>query len=216
MLCLLDTDLFDEDFYEAVEKADRRIFSTDKLSRGKMLSVYGRALLGFMLWENYGIEGFSYDYGKEGKPYLKNENIYFNISHSGKYVLCCTDKQEIGCDIEKVKEYNPKISKRFFTEKENELLENSDFKEKLFTKMWTNKESILKKTGVGITGGLDSYCFADYAHEDSFSAYGYVFSCFSLPDYELTLCAKSREKELLFVSKEKFTSYINAVNSKNT
>ena len=38
-------------------------------------------------------------YGKHGKPYLKNySDVYFNISHSGKYVMCAAGDMEMGVE----------------------------------------------------------------------------------------------------------------------
>ena len=38
---------------------------------------------------------------KYGKAYISNhENIHFNLSHSGKMVLCAISDMEVGADIE--------------------------------------------------------------------------------------------------------------------
>ncbi|MCI9438396.1 MAG: 4'-phosphopantetheinyl transferase superfamily protein [Lachnospiraceae bacterium] len=42
----------------------------------------------------------AYRYGKEGKPYLRDMPFYFNLSHSGEYVLCVIATEEIGADIQ--------------------------------------------------------------------------------------------------------------------
>ena len=44
----------------------------------------------------------AYYYGEHGKPMRRNEEICFNLSHSGKYVLCAVSEMEIGCDIESI------------------------------------------------------------------------------------------------------------------
>ncbi|MCL0028295.1 hypothetical protein M1M88_01070 [Peptococcaceae bacterium] len=39
-----------------------------------------------------------------GKPFLKNTNdLYFNVSHSGEWVVCAIHHHPIGIDIEQVK-----------------------------------------------------------------------------------------------------------------
>ncbi|MBR5438352.1 MAG: 4'-phosphopantetheinyl transferase superfamily protein [Clostridia bacterium] len=211
MVCILNINDFDDAFFEKVRQADEKIFFSDKAGKGKKLSLYGRALLGYMLCNNYGIESFSYRYERKGKPYLKDENLFFSISHSGCYVLCCVSDKECGCDIEKIKEYNPKIPRRFFTEKETAALESHNEKECSFTRIWTLKESVLKKTGDGISGGLDSYCFADYVDKRSFEAFGCCFSCFSLDGYEISVCSSETEKELTVVPKERIEEYISGI-----
>lgn len=66
----------------------------------------------------------AYCYGEHGKPMRKKKDIYFNLSHSGNYVLCVLASEEIGCDIEKIREVKWKLAKRFFSEKEYDILEH--------------------------------------------------------------------------------------------
>lgn len=40
--------------------------------------------------------------GEHGKPYLKDrKDMFFNLSHSGDYVLCAVSDREVGADIQK-------------------------------------------------------------------------------------------------------------------
>lgn len=80
--------------------------------------------------EKINIHG-AYCYGKHGKPMRKDREVYFNLSHSGKYVLCVVAETEIGCDIEKVKEVKWKLAKRFFSEGEYDFLERLGRQEKI-------------------------------------------------------------------------------------
>ena len=73
----------------------------------------------------------AYYYGEHGKPMRRNEEVCFNLSHSGKYVLCAVSEMEIGCDIEKIKEVKWKLAKRFFSEKEYDFLVRPGRQEKL-------------------------------------------------------------------------------------
>ena len=41
-------------------------------------------------------------YNENRKPYVKNNPIYFNISHSGEYIVCVVSDKEIGVDIQEV------------------------------------------------------------------------------------------------------------------
>ncbi len=212
MLYLLNTEDFDDKFMEEIKDAERKVFLSDKLLRGNRHSLCGRVLLGYILKKYYGIDSFSYRYGEGGKPYLENSDIYFSISHSGNYVVCCISEKEIGCDIEKIKDYNPKVGKRFFTGKEAELLENKDTEDIFFARLWTLKESILKKEGTGISGGLDTYCFADYIGEESFNAYGYSFFSHRFGEYMLSVCSENTDVKTDFVSKEKIAEFIRTLN----
>lgn len=82
------------------------------------------------------------------------KEVVFNLSHSGNYVLCAfSDRpgEEVGCDIEVVKTYLPRIAKRFFTDAEYQRLEEADKGEQsdLFFRHWVLKESFMKATRLG-------------------------------------------------------------------
>jgi 4'-phosphopantetheinyl transferase len=57
---------------------------------------------------------------KFGKPMLENQEIHFNISHSGGYVVCAVSDSPIGVDIEQTNPNIKSISSRFLTKKELE------------------------------------------------------------------------------------------------
>lgn len=94
-----------------------------------------------------------------GKPYFENCPIFFNISHSFDKVICVLSDCQIGCDIEKIRDFNPKLPNRFFHKKENEIIMETDAKNrnKLFFQIWTLKESYLKYLGCGLKKPLNSF-----------------------------------------------------------
>lgn len=98
-----------------------------------------------------------YRYGEAGKPYFKDLPYYFNLSHSGNYVLCALSDVEIGADIQQHCGKNvEKLAQRFFSEHETVALEQAgEEREKLFYKLWTRKEAYGKLTGKGIAGVLE-------------------------------------------------------------
>ncbi|MCL0100696.1 hypothetical protein M1N80_02650 [Peptococcaceae bacterium] len=62
-----------------------------------------------------GIKNMSFVENNYGKPFLKNTNdLYFNVSHSGEWVVCAIHHHPIGIDIEQVKKIEIDIAKRFF------------------------------------------------------------------------------------------------------
>ncbi len=88
-------------------------------------------------------------YNEYGKPYLKNNAIYFNISHSGIYTALVIADTEVGIDIEKIQ--MPKNALlHVCTEEERKLINNAED----FTLMWVKKESYVKYLGIGISYGL--------------------------------------------------------------
>lgn len=80
-----------------------------------------------------------------GKPYYEN-GPYFNVSHSGHYIVMAVSNKEIGVDIEENinKDMSPLI--RIFNEAEAKMIkEHSDF-----YYLWCAKESLIKCMGGSI------------------------------------------------------------------
>lgn len=100
----------------------------------------------------------SYRYGDNGKPYYEDIPLFFNISHSGEYVLCAVSSREVGADIQKIQSADlMKLTKRFFSEPECRALEccESDREQQgLFFGLWSRKEAYGKLTGEGVTAAL--------------------------------------------------------------
>lgn len=96
---------------------------------------------------------------KYGKAYISNyDNIHFNLSHSGKIVLCAISDMEVGVDIE----YNDptidlNIAKNYFYNSEYESIMKSNEPSAEFFKYWVLKESYMKYTGLGMNLELDSF-----------------------------------------------------------
>ena len=111
--------------------------------------------------EKINIDG-AYCYGEHGKPMRKDGKVCFNLSHSGKYVLCAVAETEIGCDIEKVKEVKWKLAKRFFSEGEYDFLERLGRQERIIKREKISEqgkadkqEKIAKQEEVGKQRNVD-------------------------------------------------------------
>jgi len=107
---------------------------------------------------------------EKGKPYFKNyPHFHFNISHSDNAVTVVVCDGAVGIDCEKIQKANPKLAKRFFTEKENAYInENPLESDTRFFEIWTKKEAFLKLSGKGITIPLDSFDVTDGSLNESF------------------------------------------------
>ena len=58
-------------------------------------------------------------FGENGKPVLKeNIGIYFNLSHSGRYVAGVFSDSEVGIDVEQIRKGQMKVAERFFCPEE--------------------------------------------------------------------------------------------------
>ena len=81
-----------------------------------------------------------------GKPYFDN-GPFFNISHSGKYVLMAVSTSEVGVDIEEMKNKDMSALVRIFNEAEAKMIkEHSDF-----YYLWCAKESLIKCMGLSVS-----------------------------------------------------------------
>ena len=81
-----------------------------------------------------------------GKPFFEN-GPYFNISHSGKYIVMAVSDKEVGVDIEENVEKNMSSLIRIFNEAEARMIkEHADF-----YYLWCAKESLIKCIGSSIS-----------------------------------------------------------------
>ena len=156
-------------------------------------SILGRVLLDKALTE-LGVGEYTVEYISNEKPVLRSEKgLYFNISHSGDFVALALAQDEVGCDIQEIREYNPRVAKRNYCEKETQYIENSPHKDESFIRLWALKESVLKFTGKGISGGLSSYDFSPFVGEKKFTAYGCNFYVEKIENTYFALCHKNAE-----------------------
>lgn len=81
-----------------------------------------------------------------GKPFFEN-GPYFNISHSGKYIVMAVSDKEVGVDIEESVEKDMSSLIRIFNEAEAKMIkEHADF-----YYLWCAKESLIKCIGSSIS-----------------------------------------------------------------
>jgi 4'-phosphopantetheinyl transferase len=181
--------------------------SQQKINRYKNLPDLQRSLLGEVILRkklaektgNYTNE-ISIEKSEKGKPYLiENQNHYFNISHSGKWVVVAFANEDVGVDIEKIRPINYRIAKRFYSKTEFAKLDKKKGQEKLeyFFDLWTLKESYLKLLGKGLTKSLSSFTIQKsenkFSLKDGQSEISSVFfNQYVLdPEYKLSVCSFS-------------------------
>lgn len=92
----------------------------------------------------------------EKKPFILNNPVHFNVTHSGNWVLIAIAETEVGIDVEQKKQdfaYQELLADNF-SEKETAFINSSKNSLDSFYVLWTRKESLLKATGKGITAAL--------------------------------------------------------------
>lgn len=112
-------------------------------------------LLKDVLKNELNITNYELTFNKYNKPYLKNRNIYFNISHDKNTTVLVTCDKEIGVDIEYYT-YKESVMKKYYNEFEQQEIINSNNKEYEFTRIWVMKEAFVKMKGQGISYGLQN------------------------------------------------------------
>ncbi len=197
-----------------------------KKTRQQVLSA---ALLLSYITEKYldiSLQKMKISLNKHGKPFFVNySNIFFNISHSGKWVACAISKYPVGVDIQKIRKLNlMKLANRFFSQSEVSKIHElkSDLISDYFYSLWVLKESYLKATGTRLVFALNNISFqlAYNVNKKNFNEiiqlkcnksnqFNYKLYNFN-KNYKLALCVKCAKK----VELPKFFQIINYRNKK--
>ena len=103
-----------------------------------------------------------FSYSEFGKPFLKDSNLRFNVSHSGnKGIIAVNIEDELGIDIELKREVPDllSLSGRFFSKSEVTELSKTDSGKLTdsFFYCWTRKEAFIKAVGSGLQYPLNSF-----------------------------------------------------------
>ncbi len=118
----------------------------------KLRSLVGElSLIELLNKNNIKYQDIEIIYNEFGKPLIKDLKYFYNISHSGDYVICTLSNKPIGIDIEKIKDIDLKISNQFATNKEKEYIRNN----KTFFQIYTLKEAYFKMLGTNLNNILD-------------------------------------------------------------
>jgi len=176
------------------ERVRDRLNSTSKLQ-----TVAGELLARYSVGQFLGKadQEINLVFGDKGKPRINNlQNVHYNISHSGHYVVCAVAPNEIGIDVERVRKVSLRIAERFFSEPEiNDLMtRNDEDRMHYFITLWTIKESYLKAIGRGLTQHLNSFTICkngdSYLLTGNQEAEGFGIETHQLStDYMMAVCA---------------------------
>lgn len=142
---------YDEFFNLMTEKKRERV-ERFKNAEDKKLCVCGEMLAKNAVSRESGIAAADlvFETEKSGKPFCKNADVEFSISHSGEYAVCAVSDRPVGIDIQKIVPYNEKTAERVCSGEEIVKIIKSQNKSKEFIKIWTQKEAVLKRDGKSI------------------------------------------------------------------
>lgn len=130
-----------------------------------------------------------------GKPYFKDSDLRFNVSHSNGLVACALSQgEELGLDLE-ASEIPParakKLAARYFNEAEQQSVANHP---EIFARLWSEKEAKAKFFGTSI-GNILSDDKITGSHPRCPAVYFHRFSYQNIP---ITLCTISAYSTISF------------------
>lgn len=89
-------------------------------------------------WQNF-------EYNEHGKPFIPS-GPYFSISHCKAGIAVAIDDQPVGIDIESIRHADEELIARTMNEHEQKQIHD----DRDFTRLWTQKEAVVKAEGTGI------------------------------------------------------------------
>lgn len=133
-----------------------------------------------------------------GKPCLPEiPGFHFNLSHSGKWVLCGVGDGPLGVDIERTGRDITQVAERYFSPKELEPLEHLSMEERRgrLMSIWVIKESYMKATGLGLRLPLEQLEVLPGSqpvllHGGRATPYGIALCSFEDRDYRIGLAVR--------------------------
>ena len=142
---------------EEIDRADK--FRREKDAEGFILC---RGLLRSILADCLETDpaALSFRRNEQGKPFLENGELEFNVSHSrDRLLVAVTSGREVGVDIEFRRSglSMESIAERWFSPDEREFFQTLENPEKGFFDIWAKKEAYVKALGKGIYKDLNSF-----------------------------------------------------------
>lgn len=116
-----------------------------------------------------------------GKPVLADrDDVWFSLSHSGRYVLCAVSGRPVGADVQQMRQARRSLARRFHPAEQAWLssLPENEQNAALF-RLWTRKEAWVKAVSeermlslseADVIHGLPGLCFRDYTLPGGYAA----------------------------------------------
>lgn len=164
-------------------------------------SLIGDILIRTIVNNKYKIKNndMRFSVNQYGKPFIENiESFNFNISHSGKWIVCVTDLLPVGIDVELIRNIDFGLAELVFTVDEYiEFMKQTQYKKTLyFYDIWTLKESYIKACGKGLSMDLKSFGMVIEANciklENYIGRDKHYFRQYNIDNnYKLSTCSES-------------------------
>lgn len=143
-------------FYSLMSDEKKARVDKFRFTDDKKRTIAGEMLARRMIADycNIHVEDINFYTNEYGKPFAKNLDVEFNISHSYNLVICAVSDKPIGVDIEKIREIDELVISRVCTDNETNYVCDRSLSHqeslKRFFEIWTFKEAYFKCIGTGI------------------------------------------------------------------
>ena len=127
-----------------------------KHEQGRKTCAAAYLLLCEGLRQEYGItETPVFEYGEHGKPSIVGHpDIFFNMSHCKEAAICVLSDKPVGVDIESMRRYRESLARYTMNDEEMAQILQAERPDMEFTRLWTLKEAVLKRSGEGLRNDM--------------------------------------------------------------
>lgn len=175
----------------------------------KKLCLYADLLTRVLACKNGNLSNYDLLFSKNsfGKPFITNiPNFKYNLSHTKNAIAICVSDNEVGIDVEKIRDININLAKRFFTQDECDYITEKQTSLRFF-EVWTKKEAYLKFIGKGLSVQLNSFSVLELDTA--------IFSTFYIGDYIVSVCTEKTflENDITILDQQQLLSNISTLKS---
>lgn len=157
------------------------------------LFIYRIINEGLLAKDDSALIDFNHD--DNGKPFICEKSIEFNISHCDEAAACVIADNPIGVDVQNFDTgINKDMMQMIFSENEISDILSSKDNDYSISQYWVIKESYLKCLGTGINDNMSQIDFSSF-FSDSFNKDGYSFTIKRMKNYCLSVCEKRMSVE---------------------
>ena len=143
------TDKYLDEFLKRIPIRKQATISKYRTATRRKQAIIGEILLSQLLKKfNVDYNSINITFNENGKPYIKNSLLYYNISHSNEFVMCAVSEKELGVDIEKIRPFDSRIMDKIITKEDHVVLGGISPKNVL--QIYVRKEAYIKAYGYSI------------------------------------------------------------------
>lgn len=150
-----------KDLLSFLPDEERRRYAQFDLEDRRREFLWSRLLVRCVLASLLGkdTQDLNFGYQDNGKPFLKNSEVQFNLSHTEGLIACSVARRRLGIDVEKVargeeaERRSNLLAERYFTATERKFLLSQDRASRSagFFRLFTMKEARIKASGEGLS-----------------------------------------------------------------